>query len=68
MADDSDVGDATEIPDETFSKDFNSTEEVQNNEVFSQVSENIDLQCEDKPAEESSVIEEVSDVNIWKFS
>ena len=45
MADDlSEVGDATEIADESFSKDFNSTVETQKEEVYSQVSENIEKQ------------------------
>ncbi|CAB4011757.1 leucine-rich repeat and guanylate kinase domain-containing -like, partial [Paramuricea clavata] len=46
MADDteSEIGDATEITDESFLKEFNSTVEIQNDEVVSQLSENIDTQ------------------------
>ena len=68
MADDSDVGDATEMPDETFSEELNSTGEVQN-EILSQVSENVDIQSlqEDKPAQESSETEEVSVYKIFGY-
>ena len=59
---DSEIGDATEIQDESLSKELNSTVEVQNDEVFSSHSENIDTQCvlEDKPTQENSENEVVS--------
>ena len=64
MADDldSEIGDATEIQDESLSKELNSTVEVQNDEVFSSHSENIDTQCvlEDKPTQENLENEVVS--------
>ena len=64
MADDleSEVGNATEITDEFFSKELNATVEVENDEVISQVSENIDAHSiqEDKKTQDSSENEEVS--------
>ncbi len=65
MADDleSEVGNATEITDEFFSKELNATVEVENDEVISQVSENIDAHSiqEDKKTQDSSENEEVSE-------
>ena len=65
MADDLEleVGNATEITDEFFSKELNATVEVENDEVISQVSENIDAHSiqEDKKTQDSSENEEVSE-------
>ena len=65
MADDleSEVGNATEITDEFFSKELNATVDVENDEVISQFSENIDAHSiqEDKKTQDSSENEEVSE-------
>ena len=71
MADDieSEVGDATEITDESFPKELVPTAVVQNDEVFSQVSENIDTQSvqEVEKTQECSETEVVSQVEYSIF-
>ena len=71
MADDidSEVGDATEITDESFPKELISTADVQNDEVFSQVFENIDTQSvqEVEKTQECSETEVASQVEYSKF-
>ena len=71
MADDidSEVGDATEITDESFPKELIPTAVVQNDEVFSQVSENIDTQSvqEVEKMQECSETEVASQVEYSKF-
>ena len=71
MADDieSEIGDATEITDESFSKELIPTSEVQNDKDLSQVFETIETQSvqEVEKTQECPETEEVSRQSKWKF-